>query len=64
MALESVAPDDWRPAVIVALYKGEGERTECNNYGGISSLSVIGKIYEGILVDRVCRVTEGLIDDE
>ena len=31
MASESVAPDDWRTAVIVALYEGEGERTECNN---------------------------------
>ena len=26
--------------------------------------SVIGKIYAGILVYRVCRVTGGLIDDE
>ena len=44
--------------MIVPLYEGEGERTECKNYGGVSSLSVIGKIYEGILVDRMCRVTE------
>ena len=57
-------PDDSRSAVIFPLYEGEGERTECKNYGGISSLSVIGKIYEGILVDRVRRVTGGLIDDE
>ena len=25
---------------------------------------MIGKIYEGILEDRICRVTGGLIDDE
>ena len=25
---------------------------------------MVGKIYAGILVDRVCRVTGGLIDDE
>ena len=31
---------------------------------GISLLSEAGKIYAGILVDRVHRVTEGLIDDE
>ena len=43
------------------MYKGEGERTECRNY---SLLSVVGKIYAGILVDRVHRVTEGLIEDE
>ena len=49
--------------MIVPLYKGKGERSECKNYRGIS-LSVVGKIYGGILVDRVCRVTGGLIDDE
>ena len=30
----------------------------------INLFSVGEKIYEGILVDRVHRVTEGLIDDE
>ena len=30
MAFESgVVPEDWRFAVIVPLYKGKGERTEC-----------------------------------
>ena len=40
------------------------ERNECKNYGGISLLSVVRKIYSGILVDSVCRVTGCLIDDE
>ena len=32
---------------------------------GISLLSVVGKIYVGIIIDRVRKVnTEGLIDDE
>ena len=65
MAFESgVVQEDWRSAVIVPLYKGKGERTEFNNYGGISLLSVVGKIYSGILVDIVSKVTEGLTDDE
>ena len=38
--------------------------TEFSNYKGISLLSVIGKRYAGILVDRVRKVTDGLIDDE
>ena len=50
--------------MIIPLYKGKGERTECNNYKGISLLSVAGKRYEGIIVDRVHKVTEGLIDYE
>ena len=44
--------------------KGKGEKTECRNYRDISLLSVSGKIYEGILVDRVPKVTEGSIDDD
>ena len=46
-----VVPEDWRSAVIVLLYKGKGERTECKNYRGISLLSMVEKIYGGILVD-------------
>ena len=46
--------------MIVPLYKGKGERTECSNYRGINLLSVIGKIYAGILVDRVRKVTDNL----
>ena len=52
-----VVPEDWRSAVIVPLHKGKGETTEYKNY------SVVGKIFAGILVERVCRVTGGLIDD-
>ena len=48
--------------MIVPLYRGKGERNEFKNYRGISLLSVDGKIYTGILVDRVRRVTGGLID--
>ena len=50
--------------MIVPLYKGKEENTECNNYRGISLLNVVRKLYAGILVDRVYRVTGGLIDDE
>ena len=39
-----VAPEDWRFAVIVPLYKGKGKRTECKYYRGISLLSTAGKI--------------------
>ena len=48
MAFEDgLVPGEWRSAVIVPLYKGKGERTECKNYRGISLLSLVGKIYEG-----------------
>ena len=59
-----VLPKDLRSAVIVLLYKGKGERAECKNYIRISLLSVVGKIYAEILVDRVRSMTGGLIEDE
>ena len=57
-------PEAWKSAVTVPLYKCKGERSKCKNYRGIRWLRVVGKIYAGILVDRVRGVTGGLIDDE
>ena len=39
-----VVPMDWRGACIVPLYKGKGDKCECSNSGGISLLSVVGKL--------------------
>ena len=48
MAFDSgVVPEDWRSGVIVPLYKGKGERFECNNYRAISRLSVVEFGYVG-----------------
>ena len=60
----SVLPKDWRFAVIVPLYKGKGECSGCKNYRDISLLCVVVKIYAGILVYRVRRVTGALTDDK
>ena len=48
----------------IPMDKGKEDRTKYKNYRGISLLIVFLKIYAGILVDRVCRVTVGFIDDE
>ena len=53
-----VAPENWKSAVIVPLYKCDKERTILKNYRGSSLLSVVGEIYRGILVDRVRRMPE------
>ena len=57
-------PEDKRSAVTVLLYICKGESTECKNYRGIRLLSMVIKMYARILVDRVCRLTQGLIDDK
>ena len=56
--------EDSSSVVAVPLNKSKGESTECNNYRGISLLSVVGKICAKLLMDSVWRVIEGLIDNE
>ena len=46
------------------LYKSKGEETKCKNYRCIRMLSAVGKMYAGMLVERNCRVTEGLIYEQ
>ncbi len=48
----------------VPLYKGKGNREECNKYRGISLLSVPGKIYGRILNERMMKITDKSVGDE
>ena len=57
-------PNDWKNAVIVPLYKGKGSSDECKNYRGISLLSVAWKVYARVLIERVWRITEGMLDEQ
>jgi sorting nexin-29 len=45
-------PSDWRNGLIVPLHK-EGDRDRATNYRGITLLSIIGKIFAGILERRL-----------
>ena len=49
----SIVPVDWVIACMVLLYKGKGDVHECINFGGISLLSVVGKVYGRILINRI-----------
>ena len=48
-----VVPEDWKSVMSVPLYKSKGDGHECKNYRDNSLLSVVGKIYAGILVDSL-----------
>ena len=50
-------PQDWRDAIIVALYKGKGVRSECKNFRGISLLSIPGKVFGKMVIERVRKLT-------
>ena len=42
-----------RDAKIVTLYKNKGDRSDCNNYRGISLLSIVGKAFARVVLARL-----------
>ena len=50
---EGSVPQDMRDAKIITLYKNKGDRTDCNNYRGISLLSIVGKIFARVILSRL-----------
>ena len=46
-------PQDFKDASIVYLYKNKGNRNCCDNYRGISLLSIAGKILARLLLNRL-----------
>ena len=57
----SIVPVDWVIACMVPLYKGKGDMYECSNFRGISLLSVVGKVYGRVLINRIRDKTENVI---
>ena len=57
-------PEDWQGACMVPLYKGKGDRLACNNSRGISLLSVVGKLYGRVLIERIRGCTERVMGEE
>ncbi|KAK3509681.1 hypothetical protein QTP70_008422 [Hemibagrus guttatus] len=51
---EGSVPQAWKDATIITIYK-KGDRTDCGNYRGISLLSVAGKVFARILLDRLSQ---------
>ena len=45
-------PEDWKVAQIVPLRKFKGKRTACSDYLGISLLSVPGKVFAAVTLNR------------
>ncbi len=46
-------PSEWLIGVIVPLYKNKGDKTDVNNYRGVTLLSCIGKLFTSILNERL-----------
>ena len=48
-----IIPTDWKRGLVVPLWKGKGDRKDCNNYRGVTLLSVTGKVFAQVILDRV-----------
>ena len=55
---EGAVPQDMRDATIVTIYKNKGDRSDCNNYRGISLLSIVGKVFARVLLKRLQKLAE------
>ena len=55
---EGSVPQDMRDATVVTLYKNKGDRSDCNNYRGISLLSIVGKLFARIVLKRLQKLAE------
>ena len=61
VTLLSIVPMDWVVACMVPLCKGKGDTHGCSNFRGISFLSVVGKVYGKLLINRIRDKTENVI---
>lgn len=54
---EEKMPENWNEAIIIPLHK-KGDKTECNNYRGISLLNSVYKIFSKVLLNRLMPYAE------
>jgi hypothetical protein len=55
-------PDQWKESIIVPVHK-KGDKTDCNNYHGISLLSTSYNILSNILFSRLGPCIDEIIGD-
>ena len=55
-------PEEWKESIIVPIYK-KGDKTDCNNYRGISLLPTTYKILSNIVLSRLIPYAEEVIGD-
>ena len=52
-------PEEWAVGIIVLLFKG-GDKSDLDSYRGITLLSIFGKLFLGILLERLTTVLDNL----
>ena len=60
---EKCIPSDIKDANIITLYKNKGDRQDCNNYRGISLLSLPGKCLARSVLPRLQRIANHILPE-
>jgi len=60
--VEGELPEEWKESIIVPIHK-KGDKTDCNNYRGISLLRTTYKILSNILLSRLIPYAKEIIGD-
>ena len=50
---ESCVPDCWKVSSVVSVFKNVGERSIAKNYDPASPLSVVSKVFEKLVNNRI-----------
>ena len=63
--MESCFPDCWKVSSVVPVFKNVGERSTAKNYRSVSLLSVVSKVFEKLVNNRIVDHLEkcGLFSD-
>eukprot|EP00106_Octopus_bimaculoides_P015202 XP_014782644.1 PREDICTED: uncharacterized protein LOC106878064 [Octopus bimaculoides] len=48
---KEVMPKDWKDEAMEIVFKGKGQKDECNNFRGICPLATAGKVLSRIILD-------------
>ena len=51
-------PQNIRNANIMTLFKNKGDRSDCNNYRGISLLNLVGKVLARVVLSKLQLLAE------
>ena len=62
---ESCFPDYWKVSLVVPVFKNVGERSTAKNYHSVGLLSVVSKVFEKLVNNRIVDHLEncGLFSD-
>ena len=62
---ESCFPDCWKVSSVVPVFKNVGERSTAKNYHPVSLLSVVSKVFEKLVNNKIVDLLEkyGLFSD-